>query len=90
MNSFQSMPQWENYFGTPTGGKLGILNAIQVSSGLARRVIQATKSLLRTLAPWRVILSLRIYRMAWDGEQPSGLVRLSCWSESGFRLPRTI
>lgn len=30
MNSFQSMPQWENYFGKPMGGKLGILNAIQV------------------------------------------------------------
>ncbi|EPT00583.1 hypothetical protein FOMPIDRAFT_1049619 [Fomitopsis schrenkii] len=35
MNSFQSMPQWEGYFGTPTGGKLGILNAIQNIGSLA-------------------------------------------------------
>ncbi|KAH9922466.1 general substrate transporter [Fomitopsis serialis] len=35
MNSFQSMPQWEDYFGTPVGGKLGILNAIQNIGSLA-------------------------------------------------------
>ncbi|KZT65322.1 general substrate transporter [Daedalea quercina L-15889] len=35
MNSFQSMPQWEDYFGSPTGGKLGILNAIQNIGSLA-------------------------------------------------------
>ncbi|KAI0918709.1 hypothetical protein AcV5_002627 [Taiwanofungus camphoratus] len=29
MNSFQSLPQWENYFNNPQGGKLGLLNAIQ-------------------------------------------------------------
>lgn len=84
------MPQWENYFGTPTGGKLGILNAIQVSSGLLFPLILVTMSPLRTLAHWRAILSLRIYRMAWDGEEQFGLVRLSCWSESEFRQPRTI
>ncbi|KAH9930183.1 hexose transporter [Amylocystis lapponica] len=29
MNSFQSLEQWETYFNRPTGGKLGLLNAIQ-------------------------------------------------------------
>ena len=30
MNGLQSLPQWESAFGFPTGGKLGLLNAIQV------------------------------------------------------------
>lgn len=30
MNGLQSLSQWENYFGHPTGGRLGLLNAIQV------------------------------------------------------------
>ncbi|KZS87251.1 general substrate transporter [Sistotremastrum niveocremeum HHB9708] len=29
MNGLQSLPQWVNYFNNPTGGKLGLLNAIQ-------------------------------------------------------------
>lgn len=32
MNSFQSLTLWNDYFGSPSGGKLGLLNAIQVSS----------------------------------------------------------
>ncbi|KAI0942190.1 hypothetical protein AcW1_009507 [Taiwanofungus camphoratus] len=35
MNSFQSLPQWENYFNNPQGGKLGLLNAIQNIGSLA-------------------------------------------------------
>lgn len=35
MNSFQSLSSWENYFGTPKGGKLGLLNAIQNIGSLA-------------------------------------------------------
>ncbi|OCH89637.1 general substrate transporter [Obba rivulosa] len=35
MNSFQSLPQWENYFNHPHGGKLGLLNAIQNVGSLA-------------------------------------------------------
>ncbi|KZT07121.1 hexose transporter [Laetiporus sulphureus 93-53] len=35
MNSFQSLSQWEDYFGTPQGGKLGLLNAIQNIGSLA-------------------------------------------------------
>ena len=34
MNGLQSLPQWEAAFGFPTGGKLGLLNAIQVSLNL--------------------------------------------------------
>ena len=30
MNGLQSLPQWNEYFGNPTGGKLGLFNAIQV------------------------------------------------------------
>lgn len=30
MNSLQSMDQWKSFFNTPTGGTLGLLNAIQV------------------------------------------------------------
>ncbi|KAJ8489580.1 hypothetical protein ONZ45_g13527 [Pleurotus djamor] len=29
MNGLQSLPQWQSVFGYPTGGKLGLLNAIQ-------------------------------------------------------------
>jgi len=35
MNSFQSLSQWEDYFGSPQGGKLGLLNAIQNIGSLA-------------------------------------------------------
>ncbi|KAL6306398.1 hexose transporter [Sparassis latifolia] len=35
MNSFQSLPQWEDYFDHPSGGKLGLLNAIQNIGSLA-------------------------------------------------------
>ncbi|KAG6852122.1 hypothetical protein C0991_002942, partial [Blastosporella zonata] len=50
MNGLQSLDQWKGYFNNPTGGKLGLLNAIQnigslaaypiapyVSDGLGRR-----------------------------------------------------
>lgn len=32
MNGLQSLSQWESAFGNPSGGKLGLLNAIQVST----------------------------------------------------------
>ncbi|KAF9010057.1 general substrate transporter [Cyathus striatus] len=35
MNGLQSLPQWENYFKNPVGGKLGLLNAIQNIGSLA-------------------------------------------------------
>jgi len=31
MNGLQSLTQWSDYFNKPTGGRLGLLNAIQVS-----------------------------------------------------------
>ena len=31
MNGLQTLSQWESAFGYPSGGKLGLLNAIQVS-----------------------------------------------------------
>lgn len=31
MNGLQSLPQWKSAFNYPTGGQLGLLNAIQVS-----------------------------------------------------------
>lgn len=30
MNGLQSLPQWTGFFNNPVGGKLGLLNAIQV------------------------------------------------------------
>ena len=30
MNSFQSLNNWKDYFDNPQGGKLGVLNAMQV------------------------------------------------------------
>ncbi|TFK38070.1 hexose transporter [Crucibulum laeve] len=35
MNGLQSLPQWKDYFGSPTGSKLGLLNAIQNIGSLA-------------------------------------------------------
>ncbi|KAG6806949.1 hypothetical protein H0H92_009491, partial [Tricholoma furcatifolium] len=35
MNGLQSLTQWESAFGHPTGGKLGLLNAIQNIGNLA-------------------------------------------------------
>ncbi|KAH9923105.1 general substrate transporter [Amylocystis lapponica] len=35
LNSFQSMPQWREYFNHPTGGLLGVLSAIQNIGSLA-------------------------------------------------------
>ena len=32
MNGLQSLTQWQSAFGNPSGGKLGLLNAIQVST----------------------------------------------------------
>jgi hypothetical protein len=32
MNGLQSLPQWTGYFDNPSGGRLGLLNAIQVST----------------------------------------------------------
>lgn len=34
MNSFQSLPTWQAYFNNPMKGRLGLLNAIQVSNNL--------------------------------------------------------
>ncbi|KAF4607581.1 major facilitator superfamily protein [Pleurotus pulmonarius] len=35
MNGLQSLPQWRDYFHSPSGGKLGLLNAIQNIGSLA-------------------------------------------------------
>ena len=32
MNGLQSLPQWEGVFKSPSGSKLGLLNAIQVTA----------------------------------------------------------
>jgi hypothetical protein len=32
MNGLQTLENWRNYFNNPTGGTLGLFNAIQVSS----------------------------------------------------------
>lgn len=35
LNSSQVMDEWQNYFGHPEGGKLGILNAIYQIGSIA-------------------------------------------------------
>jgi sugar porter (SP) family MFS transporter len=35
MNGLQSLPTWQNYFGHPTGGRLGLFNIIQSVGNLA-------------------------------------------------------
>jgi hypothetical protein len=44
MNGLQSLPQWESAFGFPTGGKLGLLNAIQVFKGSIASVSELSSS----------------------------------------------
>ena len=39
MNGLQSLPQWEAAFNYPSGGDLGLLNAIQVSTSNAWSVL---------------------------------------------------
>lgn len=40
MNGLQSLTQWESAFNNPSGGMLGLLNAIQVSWFLGVRFIR--------------------------------------------------
>ena len=56
MNSFQSLNQWTTYFNNPEGGKLGLLNAIQVGTlwhYVAPLMHSSDRSSIhRTLAHW--------------------------------------
>ena len=77
MNGLQSTPQWKNYFNNPTGGKLGLLNAIQVTNVLSLLMtgVVLTACLYRVSEFWLGFRSLHMYLMAWDAVQQFFLVR---------------
>lgn len=77
MNGLQSTPQWKNYFNNPTGGKLGLLNAIQVTDVLSLLItgVILTACLYRISEFWLGFHSLHMYLMASDVVQLSFLVR---------------
>lgn len=84
MNGLQSLPYWKEYFGNPTGGKLGLLNAIQVRI----RLLSLYLSLMhnpRILVPWQPTLSHPTSLMALGVDPPSSLVPLSCASPPPFK-----
>ncbi|KAG6840472.1 hypothetical protein C0991_006498 [Blastosporella zonata] len=60
MNGLQSLDQWKNYFNNPTGGKLGLLNAIQVRADfhIAAWTTYGTFKINSTWA-WRVPSALQ-------------------------------
>lgn len=41
MNSLQSVSNWQDYFGHPVGGKLGLFNAIQNVSSRVKLLLRA-------------------------------------------------
>lgn len=49
MNGLQTLENWSNYFGNPTGGTLGLFNAIQVSLVLAGSDVQTNKQNIGTV-----------------------------------------
>jgi hypothetical protein len=77
MNGLQSIPQWKNYFNNPTGGKLGLFNAIQVTNVLSLLItsVTLTACLYRLSEFWLGFRSLHMYLMALDVVQLSFLVR---------------
>lgn len=67
MNSFQSLEQWENYFDHPTGGRLGVLNAIQVSLVCIPTSFWQLKQIRnRILVLWQPTHLPHIFLMALD------------------------
>lgn len=77
MNGLQSTPQWKNYFNNPTGGKLGLLNAIQVTNVLSLLItgVILTACLYRVSEFWLGFRSLHMCLMASDVVQLFFLVR---------------
>ena len=65
MNGLQSLPQWKQYFNNPKGGKLGLLNAIQVGLLSSSRDVFVLTRMARTLA------RLVCLRLAQDHNHPS-------------------
>lgn len=88
MNSFQSLDQWKDYFNNPQGGKLGLLNAIQVRPAARQPLSCVSDTVFRTLARSQAIPLLPTSRMVLVGDAPFGLAPLSCCSVSRSRRPR--
>lgn len=92
MNGLQSLTQWSGYFGNPTGGKLGLLNAIQVSASLClfAKLLLNTPTFPSTLAVWQRIPSRLTFLMALAVARLSSSAHLSCASPLPFRLPLSL
>jgi hypothetical protein len=78
MNGLQSLTQWKGYFNNPTGGKLGLLNAIQVRSYSS--CVLTWLMPCRTLGPSQPTPSLRTCLTALVVVRPSSLEQPSCVS----------
>ena len=69
MNGLQSLTQWNSYFNNPTRGKLGLLNAIQVSV-ILRLSPSSNLSGRRILDALLHIPLFHIWWMVWDVALP--------------------
>jgi hypothetical protein len=83
MNGLQSLTQWSDYFNNPTGGKLGLLNAIQVSIPLPET--RKLSILPRLLVPWLPYPSRLTLQMDLDVVVPSSLALPLCVSPQLFK-----
>jgi len=83
MNGLQSLTQWAEYFNKPTGGRLGLLNAIQVSIPLP----QPSKFSFppRILVPWLPTPSRLTLQMDLGVVLPSSLALPLCVSPQSFK-----
>jgi hypothetical protein len=89
MNGLQSLTQWKDYFNNPTGGKLGLFNAIQVSR-LVALVQFYVLTLGRTLGPLPHTLLRHIFPMVSAVVVLFGSVQQSYASPLRSRQPRKI
>lgn len=73
MNGLQSLPQWQSAFNYPTGGKLGLLNAIQVIISLFFEYEYHTDiALEHRRSCWIPIRTLRLRYPRTSTGRPSG------------------
>jgi hypothetical protein len=87
MNGLQSLTQWKDAFNNPTGGKLGLLNAIQVNHPIAFVHFSVLMS-RRTSAPLLHTPLRRIFPMALAVVVLFGLGQRSCAWVLRSRQPR--
>ena len=92
MNGLQSLDQWNNSFGWPTGGKLGLLNAIQVrrvASMCAGRILKKQTLFFRTLDALLLTPFPHTWLMVSAVAPPFSSVLSSCVLPPRCKLPRS-